>query len=134
MVSWSICTADLGCTLVASAYCALIPAPDGTKNAPFTITSPSVLQFQPLHSLSSVSTRFVTCHCNRTKPSLHQQNHLTRRPRDYNIPPESIYSFQTGVKQKKHSGQAHDIIITIICNSSFPFPRTEKKKSFFEEG
>lgn len=60
MVSWSMRAADFASTLVAFAYCMLTPAPDGTKNAPFTKTSPSVLQFHPAHSSSFVSTRFVT--------------------------------------------------------------------------
>lgn len=62
IVSWSISPAALGSTLEAMAYWGPRPAPDGTKNAPFTIMSPSDLQFQDVHSFWSVSTRFVTCH------------------------------------------------------------------------
>lgn len=69
MVSWSMMAADLGSTLDAFAYCMLSPSPDGTKNAPFTNMSPSVLQFHPAHSSSLVSTRFVTC-CKQTNQFL----------------------------------------------------------------
>lgn len=61
LVSRSMKEADLGSTLDALEYWVVIPAPEATKNAPFTITSPSVLQFHPDQSPSSVSTRFVTC-------------------------------------------------------------------------
>ena len=61
-VSWSTRAAALGSTLEALEYIVLIPSPDATKKAPFSIKSPSVLQFQFAHSPSSVeSTRFVTC-------------------------------------------------------------------------
>lgn len=57
----SMSPTDLGSMLEALAYWVLMPSPDGTKNAPFTIMSPSVLQFQSAQSPSLVSTRFVTC-------------------------------------------------------------------------
>ena len=60
MVSWSIMAADLGSTLVAFAYLIHRSSPDGTKKAPLTIISPSVLQFHFDHTPSSVSTLFVT--------------------------------------------------------------------------
>jgi hypothetical protein len=60
MVSSVINLADLGSTLEALLYCSLKPAPEGTKKAPFTKMSSSVLQFQSAHSPSFVSTLFVT--------------------------------------------------------------------------
>jgi hypothetical protein len=71
--------ADMGSTLEALAYWALRPNPDGTKNAPFTITSPSVLQFQSFHSPSSVSTRFVTCQIKNQKSKNKKVNNILSR-------------------------------------------------------
>lgn len=51
---------DLGSTLEALPYWVLSPAPEGTKNAPFTKMSPSVRQFHPAHSVSAASKRLVT--------------------------------------------------------------------------
>lgn len=60
MVSWSIRTADLASKLDASSYLKASPSPEGTKNAPFTIKSPSDFQSHLFHSFSSESTLFVT--------------------------------------------------------------------------
>lgn len=60
MVSWLIRATDLGSTLEALPYWVLTPAPDGTKNAPFTKISPSVRQFHADQSVSAASKRLVT--------------------------------------------------------------------------